>query len=251
MRNLKHINLSKYCVTEDGKVYSLRTDRFIEGWVDIGGYRTSGLTDDDGRVVQPKYHRLVAFAYLDNDDPDNKDQVNHIDGDKQNNHYTNLEWCTAKENSQHAVNMGLKPAVYLVDESLSLTDDLKIHNWKETLTKSHLTEDDIHKICQYLEKGYRVCDISSMFKYDRRLIQHLKDNTSSKWSHISTTYDFSKLPRKNKTSPEKVIKICRHLSDGKMSINKIAKELGVDRKVVSNIRARKFYTDISRSFQWD
>ena len=53
-------------------------------------------------------HRLVAINFIDN--PDNKLEVNHIDGNKQNNHVSNLEWCTRSENNKHSFSIGLKKA---------------------------------------------------------------------------------------------------------------------------------------------
>lgn len=53
-----------------------------------------------------KIHRLVAEHFIDN--PNNYKQVNHIDGNKENNRFDNLEWCTCEQNMKHSYKIGLR-----------------------------------------------------------------------------------------------------------------------------------------------
>ena len=59
---------------------------------------------------QVNIHRLIAIAFIPN--PNNYPQVNHMDGDKQNNSINNLEWCTSKHNIRHSWAIGLSKAYW-------------------------------------------------------------------------------------------------------------------------------------------
>lgn len=58
----------------------------------------------DGKVKNLKVHRLMGYTFLDNSE--NKKEINHKDGNVQNNTLDNLEWCTRAENHNHAVLYG-------------------------------------------------------------------------------------------------------------------------------------------------
>jgi hypothetical protein len=74
--------------------------------INYKGYPTVQISNETTKKTM-YVHRLVAIAFITNDN--NKPEVNHKDGNKLNNCYTNLEWVTSKENMQHAKEFGLRP----------------------------------------------------------------------------------------------------------------------------------------------
>lgn len=70
-------------------------------------YQLINLSIDGYGYKEFPIHRLVAFAFCDNDDPDNKITINHINGNPSCNLAINLEWCTPYENLHHAIETNL------------------------------------------------------------------------------------------------------------------------------------------------
>lgn len=90
-------------ISPDGRVFSTWGKR-IKKQQDRSGYKFVSVTSE-GRETKMAVHRLVATAYIPN--PENHPMVNHKDGNPSNNNVSNLEWCTASQNAQHAHDTGL------------------------------------------------------------------------------------------------------------------------------------------------
>lgn len=97
-----------YEVNEFGEVRNKKTGHILVGDVNNAGYYRVSLYGKDKNLKNKKFfrHRLVAMHFLNN--PNNYSEVNHRDGNKSNNHVSNLEWTSRSGNEQHARQNGLK-----------------------------------------------------------------------------------------------------------------------------------------------
>jgi hypothetical protein len=77
-------------------------------------------------------HRLLATHFLEN--PDNKLQVNHLDGDKHDYNLFNLEWSTPSENEQHAYDTGLKKGCKGTNNGMSKLSEAQVVDIKTSLS---------------------------------------------------------------------------------------------------------------------
>jgi hypothetical protein len=149
-----------YRVTPEGQVYSqskmkiplvgkgmeftgnfkniLKSERKLTYTLNNRGYYSVVI-----RKTTHMVHRLVALAFIEN--VDNKPFVNHIDGNKLNNNFENLEWCTTAENNRHARETGLHIQIrgHKLNYKSAETKSIALNNLKD---KSKLTADEVRYV---------------------------------------------------------------------------------------------------------
>lgn len=144
---------SMYKISNKGRVMSVTRKcgnktvygMILKGNVDQRGYFYATLYKKQ-KNKKIKIHKLVAIHFIDN--PFNKPQINHIDGDKGNNCVLNLEWVTGSENIRHADKMGLRcmwkrrrieKSEYelLISGKLSITELSKKYSVSKTTIKKY------------------------------------------------------------------------------------------------------------------
>jgi hypothetical protein len=149
----------RYKISNLGRVYSYRSRKKMKTSTSSRGYIQIVLGGKCFFV-----HKLVARNFIPN--PDNKPFINHKDGVKTNNLPSNLEWCTASENSQHSFKAGLQ-----------------INPRGEEHRKTKLKNADVLKIIELSGKGLSSKDIGKKFNLSYQSVYEIL--TGRTWNHLT------------------------------------------------------------------
>ncbi len=150
----RKLTMEDYEITREGQVINKTNGHILKPQPNGKGYLRVKI-DGKLRFV----HRLVAKKYIPN--PENKEQVNHKDGNKLNNCVDNLEWTTNNENRNHAVKNGL-------------------HLQGETCPQTKLNKEKVLYIREHLEISSQ--KLAEMFGVSRSTINDVKQRRT--WKHI-------------------------------------------------------------------
>ena len=148
-------SFDRYIPTRTGS--GKQNGRILKLQKSVKGYLMSCLCVDK-KKFNTGVHRLVAMAFLPN--PLNKEQVNHINGIKEDNRVENLEWCTGSENIKH-----------------SITNNLAKFNYGEKHHMSKITDEQMKEILIKRELGYTLKQLSIEYKLSNVAVS----NRIKKW----------------------------------------------------------------------
>ncbi|AUR94303.1 HNH nuclease [Vibrio phage 1.193.O._10N.286.52.C6] len=140
-----------------------------------------------------RVNRIMGFTWVNNPSPEVYDSINHIDGDKTNDHADNLEWCSGSQNQRHAIATGLKGKGSL-------------------LYNAELHEDEVHSICQRLEEGFLVKDLSDEFSVSKDIIRKIRAGDT--YFHIRQLYVNIPCNYKTSYSESTVRWVCDKIVEG-------------------------------------
>lgn len=146
-------------VSNYGRIRKIKTGKILI-CNNKNGYKRF-TTKHNGIKYQSTVHRLVAKYFIENPKPMEYDCINHIDCNRNNNHYLNLEWCNKQMNTDHAVNLGRiqRKAVINIKTGETLNSALELSKhlgWTTSKIKHMLLGNVINKTdWVYLDPKHR------------------------------------------------------------------------------------------------
>lgn len=118
----------------------------------VRGYRCVNIYKE-GNIKNLKVSRCVAVHFIEN--PSNYKVVNHLDGNKMNDHENNLEWCSYSDNILHAYKIGLRNNISPIIQSYLNGRIIKEWQSISEASKSGFTGPNIHMVCNGKRKSHK------------------------------------------------------------------------------------------------
>lgn len=207
--------IPNYYISNYGRVYSIRWRRLLSQSPDKDGYLRVGIVMD-GKNKTVKVHRLVLMSFYPIYESD-KYEGNHIDGIKNNNYYTNLEWTDSLGNTRHGWDTGLNT------------------NKGESNVRTVVSDQKVHTICAYLSQGFKqheICDKLGVFdKKERMRLNAIISSIKLGKAHrdISSQYNITGLDKNPKTrySLEFAYLVCQFLQNGNYTYSQLMNYLQI------------------------
>jgi hypothetical protein len=131
---------------EGYKISSYGRVKNHKGRITLGSNHSSGYLWVSISPKQYLLHRLVAKTFIPN--PENKEQVNHKDGNKTNSKLENLEWNTNIENQNHKINSGLTNIKKIIQYDLNMNKIKVFNSQVEVSKKLNISYSSINKCCR-------------------------------------------------------------------------------------------------------
>ena len=140
MKNIKGYE-NKYYLDTDGNIYRYVIKR--KEFKQLKPVKQCGYLAIDlglnGIIKRHLIHRLMATNYIEN--PENKPQVNHINGIKTDNSLKNLEWNTRSENQLHSIRIGLRTTVGEKNSQAKLNEEKVLQIFKDKRVYKEIKEE--------------------------------------------------------------------------------------------------------------
>lgn len=131
MEKWKNIPNTHYEISNFGEIRNSENYRVLKQQINQRGYSTIRIKDNNKKKITLTVHKLVALAFIENLNSYN--ELNHQDGNKQNNHFSNLRWCTRSENIKHAWDNGLR--YFTAKTRKAVLENLQKANTPEVIVK--------------------------------------------------------------------------------------------------------------------
>lgn len=208
------IKPNSYLVSTYGRVYSLLSNKFIEGEISCWGYKRITLQSIEGKHIKISLHRIIMIEFC--KVPGYKTlQVNHMNTNKLDNVIWNLEWTTGSENSLYSYKDGCRTAPNT--DNYSISNKSYISN-----TINDIPEKDIKLIEKYLSEGLDLLTIHRRTKYSMTDINKIKYKMNGiSVNNIAFENKFSEF--RLRFTDEQIHAICKYFQDHKdIKYNKIS-----------------------------